>query len=81
MCVLVISSHGDMAENKQLILFSDKNLVALYDLIKPVQQKMVDRPFLIFVQACRGTFNSIDNVEDVVFFRRDQTSVQNLTPK
>ena len=62
MCVLVISSHGTMENNKQKNLFSDRHLVALYELIKPVQKKMVNRPFLIFVQACRGDF--FENLTD-----------------
>jgi len=37
-------------------MFSDQ-LMPLYDLINPIQKKMIGRPLLIFIQACRGRFN------------------------
>ena len=57
MMTIMISTHGHFGSYGQLLVFSDGEMIPLYELIRPIQQKMDNRPILVFVQCCRGKFN------------------------
>ena len=64
MVTIVISTHGTFTRLGQSLLFSDGQVMSLYELIQPIQRQMFKKPVLIFVQACRARFNEAfaDNI-------------------
>lgn len=67
MVIFVISTHGGFdygdahpikEQQGQTICFSDQEM-RLFDLLKPIQSKMSERPVLVIGDFCRGHYNKL----------------------